>query len=168
MNRDQQVYRQFYLDWHTPLIAFSTSITGSYEASEELYSDLMMKIWNMGEDLLKVNHLKVYLYRAIKNASLNELAKRQRASFVDIDSIPLHSPVHGTPESDLLYREMNVRLSRAIAALPPKGRLVFTLIKEEGLSYKEVSEVLGISVNTIEGHMTTTLKKLSVDFKRYK
>lgn len=167
VKRNQQVYRQLYLDWHKPLIAFSTTITASYESSEEIFSDVFMRLWNMRDALLNVENLKVYLYKAMKNASLNYLAKARRVSFVDIDSLPENYTSTATPENVLLNQELKSKLSTAVASLPPKCGLVFRLIKEENLSYKQVAEILEISVNTIEGHMTTALKKLSDSMKRY-
>ena len=167
VKRNQQVYRQLYLDWHKPLIQFSTTITGSAESSEEIFSDVFMKIWNMRDALLNVENLKVYLYKAIKNASLNYVAKARRVSFVDIDHLPEPEGTN-TPEKAMLIQELKSKLAAAVASLPPKCGLVFRLIKEENLSYKQASEILGISVNTIEGHMTTAMKKLSDAMKNYK
>lgn len=169
INRSQQVYRQLFLLFYKPLIAFSYTITKSKEASEEIYSDLFIKLWNMEDDLIKIEHLKVYLYRSIKNASLNYIAKVSKQNIVDIDSIPTDTLSNNTnPENLLLDTELKDRLSKAVAALPPKCQLVFKLIKEESMSYKQVSEVMEISVNTIEGHMTSALKKISQSLLVYK
>jgi RNA polymerase sigma-70 factor (ECF subfamily) len=48
-----------------------------------------------------------------------------------------------------------------------KCQLVFRLIKEEGLSYKEVSKVLEISQNTIETHMRIALRKIRMDLQQF-
>jgi RNA polymerase sigma-70 factor (ECF subfamily) len=44
---------------------------------------------------------------------------------------------------------------------------VYKLIKEDGFSYKQVAEILEISVNTVEGHMTTALKKITASLRNY-
>ena len=168
VNRNQQAYRQLYLQMHKPLIAFSATITHSQESSEEIFSDVFMKIWSMKEALLNIGNLKVYLYKSIKNASLNYLAKMRRVSLIDIDNLPDNFTGSGTPDSRMLNQELAQKLSAAVSSLPPKCGLVFKLIKEENLSYKQVSEILDISVNTIEGHMTNALKKLSDSLRSYK
>ena len=61
---------------------------------------------------------------------------------------------------------MHKRLHYAINELPPKCRLIFKLVKEDGLKYREVAELLNLSVKTIENQMTIALRKIgqSVQF----
>jgi RNA polymerase sigma-70 factor (ECF subfamily) len=53
------------------------------------------------------------------------------------------------------------RIDAAVNALPPKRKMIFKLIREDGLKYKEVAQILDISVNTIDVHMAQALKKIS-------
>jgi len=53
------------------------------------------------------------------------------------------------------------RLHDAIEQLPPKCRLIFKLIKEDGLKHKEVAELLQLSLKTVENQMTIALKKIA-------
>ena len=57
-------------------------------------------------------------------------------------------------------REMNRRIQDAIQSLPPRCRLVFKLIKEDGLSYRETAELLELSLKTIENQMTIAFRKI--------
>jgi RNA polymerase sigma-70 factor (ECF subfamily) len=66
-----------------------------------------------------------------------------------------------TPLEQLVFSEMNQALQVAIDALPPRCRLIFNLVREDGLAYKEVAEILGISVNTIDCQMAIALKRIS-------
>jgi DNA-directed RNA polymerase specialized sigma24 family protein len=58
-----------------------------------------------------------------------------------------------------------MEIEQAINQLPPKTKLVFQMAKIEGLKYKEIAEILGISVNTIDNHIANAIKKLSVVLK---
>ena len=49
--------------------------------------------------------------------------------------------------------------------MPPKGQLVFKLAKENDLSYKEISEILSISVKTVDSHLVAATQKLAKIFK---
>jgi RNA polymerase sigma-70 factor (ECF subfamily) len=86
---------------------------------------------------------------------------------VDLETIHLELKQVKTPEEDLLSSEFQKNLAHAIKSLPAKSQLVYKLIKEEGFSYKQVADVLEISVNTVEGHMSTALKKLSTILSAY-
>ena len=65
-----------------------------------------------------------------------------------------------SPELNTINRENLQVIQKAINALPQKARLVFRLVKEDGLKYREVAELLGLSVKTIEAHMMVAYKKL--------
>ena len=165
--RDQEAYKTLFKYFHKPLISFGTSIVKSKEAAEEIYSDIMFKVWDLGPALIDIDNLKIYLYISVKNASLNYLAKYYKLKTVDIETIHLELQHVKTPEEDFLSSEFQRSLAQAIKSLPAKSQLVFKLIKEEGFSYKQVADVLEISVNTVEGHMSTALKKLSTSLGTY-
>lgn len=165
--RDQQAYKILFKHFHKPLIHFGTSIVKSKESAEEIYSDVMLKLWTLGNALNNIDNLKVYLFISIKNASLNYLAKHYKVKTLDIESVDIELQHVSTPEEDLLSSEFQRSLALAIKALPTKAQLVYKLIKEDGFSYKNVAEILGISVNTVEGHMTAALKKIATSLRSY-
>ncbi|HEX3934508.1 MAG TPA: sigma-70 family RNA polymerase sigma factor, partial [Puia sp.] len=70
------------------------------------------------------------------------------------------------PEQLLITADMMTLLRKAIDHLPPKCKVIFKLVKEDGLKYREVAEILGISVKTVENQLAIALHKLgsAVDF----
>lgn len=167
LHRDMKAYQQLYKHFYQPLILFATAMVTSKEVAEELYSDLLLKLWTMDERLATIDNLKVYLYRSIKNASLNYLEQQNRRPVVSLEVQPVEKPQAAFMGDEVLKKEFQVRLQKAIAALPPKGRMVYLLIKEEGMSYKQVAEILSISPNTVEGHMTTALRRITASLRAY-
>jgi RNA polymerase sigma-70 factor (ECF subfamily) len=167
LSRDQQAYKMLFKYFHKPLIRFGTSIVKSKEAAEEIYSDIMLKMWDLGNALNNIDNLKTYLFISVKNASLNYLAKYYKLKTQNIESIDIELQHVSTPEEYLLTSELQRNLSVAIKSLPTKAQLVYKLIKEDGFSYKQVAEILEISVNTVEGHMTTALKKITASLRNY-
>jgi RNA polymerase sigma factor (sigma-70 family) len=57
------------------------------------------------------------------------------------------------------------RMREAIESLPPRCKLIFKLIREDGLKYKEVAEILNISVNTIDVQMAIAVKKICTSLR---
>ena len=160
VHRCQSAFKAVFVHFYHPMVGFSRSITGSEEVAKEIFSDVMLKIWKLGLSLESITNLKSYLYTAIKNESLNHLARAKRVKMVSLNDIPLnHLPI-GNADHDLIVKELNHAMHLSIKALPTKCQLVFKLIREDRLSYKEVAEALDISVNTVEGHMTNALAKL--------
>ena len=88
--------------------------------------------------------------------------------------LPNKGPFHGqrpTVEAfDYSYQseeELQEIIRRALDTLPERCREIFIKSRIEGLKYKEISDELGISVNTVENQMVTALKKLRVALKDY-
>ena len=68
--------------------------------------------------------------------------------------------IYFDPEKLMLTAEMMKRVQKAINDLPPRCQLIFKLIKENGLKYREVAELLNLSVKTVENQMTTAIRKI--------
>jgi RNA polymerase sigma-70 factor (ECF subfamily) len=65
-----------------------------------------------------------------------------------------------SPEQLLISSEMVRYINKVIDQLAPKCKLIFLLVKESNLRYKEVAELLNISVKTVEAQMSIALKKI--------
>jgi len=63
---------------------------------------------------------------------------------------------------------MKQRMHKAIDALPPRCKMIFKLIREDGLKYKEVAQILNISVNTIDVQMAIAVKRICTALKLHK
>ncbi|GAA0535654.1 RNA polymerase sigma-70 factor [Chitinophaga japonensis] len=165
--RDIESYGKLFRHFHRPLTRFAAAIVKSNESAEEIYSDIMLKIWELGPALNNIENLQVYLFISVKHASLNYIAKYYKVNTIDIESIDLNLPYEMDPEQTFLQAELQRKIALAVKALPNKCQLVYKLIKEDGCSYREVAEILHISINTVEGHMTTALKKISQALRFY-
>jgi RNA polymerase sigma-70 factor (ECF subfamily) len=70
-------------------------------------------------------------------------------------------------ENNFSLDEIETIIDDAVSSLPERCQMIFRMSKMEGLSYKQISDKLGISTNTIEGQMNIALKKLRVILKNY-
>jgi RNA polymerase sigma-70 factor (ECF subfamily) len=81
---------------------------------------------------------------------------------VSIDDLNVdHFPLVADPELLLSQRELQQQIREAIEQLPPRCRLIFKLVKEDGLSYKQVAAILDISAKTVDSQLCLALKKLA-------
>ncbi len=167
--RDEQSYKRLFLYFHPILYRFSFNILQDRAVSEEIVSDMMLKVWEMGNKLSQIQHLKLFLITSVKNACFTYLAskKHQQSLSESIDNEDISTYSGDNPEQLYIFSEVTLRVNKVIASLPLKCQMVFRLIKEEGLSYKEVSKVLEISQNTIETHMRIALRKIRMDLQQF-
>lgn len=167
--RNEQSYKCLFLYFHPILYRFAFNILHDKSVSEEIVSDIMLKIWDMGNKLSQIQYLKIFLITSVKNACFTYLSsKRHQQSLSEsIDNEDIISINGDNPEQLFIYSEVTQRVNLVIASLPLKCQMVFRLIKEEGLSYKEVAKVLEISQNTIETHMRIALRKIRMDLQHF-
>ncbi|WP_341840882.1 RNA polymerase sigma-70 factor [Chitinophaga caseinilytica] len=163
---DEAAYRELFDRFYKPLLQFATAFTRSREAAEEAVSDVFINIWERRHQLDSIDNLPVYLYVSTRNASLKHLLKQQKRSSVPLDDLVMEpeSPAPD-PEQTLLTAEMALQLQQAIQQLPPRCKIVFKLIREDGLRYKEVAQILNISVKTIDNQLAIALQKIGTALK---
>jgi RNA polymerase sigma-70 factor (ECF subfamily) len=101
------------------------------------------------------------LYISTKNLSINWVLKHKREKTFHLDNTLVEfKSIYSDPEQLLITAEMLKRIQFAIKQLPPKCQLIFKLIKEDGLKYKQVAALLDLSIKTIEHQMSIALRKI--------
>ena len=161
-NGDQSAFKEFYHFQFFKLYQFAYSFVHSKETSEEIVNDVFLSLWQKKDTLSTINNIQVYLYVSVKNASLNYLRRNNLSIPVSIDYLCVdHFPLVADPELLLSQRELQKQIREAIEQLPPRCRLVFKLVKEDGLSYKQVASILELSVKTVDSQLCLALKKLA-------
>lgn len=161
-NDDQLAYRQLFMQFYHKLSRFVMGFTKSKELTEEIVSDVFINIWRRRKNMEEIKNLKLYLYVSAKNITFNYLKKLHRENLTDLDSVEIDpEDPFADPAAALITREMNLKLKSAINNLPPRCKLIFTLIKEDGLTYKQAATLLDISESTVENQLSIALKKIS-------
>ena len=161
-NNDPNAYKELFLLYHKRLLNFSITITHSKESAEEVVSDVFLKLWINRSTLATIENFHLYIYIVTKNLSINRTLKEKKEQSFSLDETVVNSKnIYFDPEQLMITSEMQKRIWLAIETLPPKCQLIFKLIREDGLKYKEVAELLNLSVKTIENQMTIALKRIS-------
>ncbi len=161
-NSDQQAFEELYLAYFDRLYKFAFSILHSAEFAEEAVNDVFLNIWQKRSTLKNIASLSGYLFISTKNTSFNYLSKFRKERNTSLDDVLVRFEVDElTPETAFFTAEVRNEIEQAINQLSPKTKLVFQMAKVEGMKYKEIADILNISVNTIDNHIATAVKKLS-------
>jgi RNA polymerase sigma-70 factor (family 1) len=161
---DQQAYNDLFLHFYYSLQQFAFSFLKSKQLSEETVSDVFIKIWEKRARLHTITNLKLYLFTSTRNTALNYLKKQKGLQNLPVEDywVELNS-VFFDPEQLMVTAEMINKVQKAVNDLPPKCKMIFKLVKEEGLKYKEVASLLNLSIKTVENQMTIALKKIGIE-----
>ena len=110
---------------------------------DDLFQEVMINVWNALPSFRGEARPSTWLYRIAVNTALIHRRKRRPA-----EPLPeLRDPARGAQQS-LEDAERLAALRTAIASLPDQDRLIMTLLLE-GMSYKEISEITGLTVNHV-------------------
>lgn len=159
---DQAAFEAFMDYYSTSLYHYAFSIVKNKEMVEELISDVFVDVWKQRKDLLEIEHISGWLYKITNRKAISVLRHLAsipgQVSIDDVESLNI-SPLISPDESMIKQEEMD-SLYRAIEELPTKCKHVFSLAKIEKLPYKEISDILNISVATINYHIGFAMNAL--------
>lgn len=163
---DEAAFRKIFDLLFTNLTQFAFSLVKSKDIATELVDEIFIRLWNKRENILSIENIRIYLYKATKNSSLNYLSRQaNRNLYEPFDDINIQLKEEQNPESLMINNEMLNKIRQAVEALPPRCKIIFKLIREDGLKYKEVAEVLNISVKTVDAQMVIAVSQIKEKLK---
>ncbi|NQX31056.1 RNA polymerase sigma-70 factor [Pedobacter boryungensis] len=162
-------FDELFLRYHDKLLAFALQYVKQLESAEEITSELFVKIWLKRAMLTNILNPEIYLFISIKNACLNWLRSNHKKSRLvtvssDEQSLDIVSAYQTTIAEE---KELSRILDLIVAKLPEQRRLIFKLIKEQGLKRHEVAEILGISIRTVENQLHKAIITLAEAISGY-
>jgi RNA polymerase sigma-70 factor (ECF subfamily) len=161
LNEDKAAYKELFLLLHNRLKQFAYSILKSNEEAEELVSDLFIRIWTKKDQLTTIESPLLYFYTSTRNLAFTRISRLKKQNTLPVEEwlVQLNS-IYFDPERLMMTEEMMRQIKQAVNDLPPRCRVIFKLVKEDGLKYREVAELLHLSVKTIEAQMAIALRRI--------
>jgi RNA polymerase sigma-70 factor (ECF subfamily) len=174
-----QSYKDFselYINYYLRLVHFAADYVISEEDAENIVQDVFLQLWENRASLNHVENMNAYLFRLIKNKCLDHLRHEILVEKYNSEMKSSYDKELFLKMQSLSQFEDNIfddnKLSKivntAIASLPTKCRQIFILNRVDGLKYKDISEKLSISENTVENQMSIALKKLREKLEKYR
>ncbi len=152
--------------YYEPLCNFAYLFLREETLAEEIVSDVFMRIWLKREQTDKISNVKAYLYKSVKNAVVSHFRKNA-VNFARDEREDAHYILHITPETLLIREELRELIDNVIDSMPKQAGLVFRMHKIDGMSYREIADVLELSLKTVENHMGRALKFFKELYSRY-
>ncbi len=147
-----------------PMTNYLTRLTGNRARGEELAQETFLRLWRAAPGYREEGKLSALLYRIATNLARSD-ARRSRRWRLKLERFPAEmsgngrEPVAG-PEDALLRREARAGVSAALAALPIRYRVPLTLFAIEGLSYREIAELLEVREGTVKSRIARGRERL--------
>lgn len=158
---DEAAFKALYNHYSPRLFQFAFAIIHSRETAEEIVADVFLQVWHKRVRIGALDNLNWYLHVTTRNISYSYYRKNRRRKNFDFEEALLsYYQVHATPEEILIGQEVLQVINQAINELPAKCKLIFRLVKEDNLKYREVAELLHLTPKTVENQMGIAVKKI--------
>ncbi|MDF1701317.1 MAG: RNA polymerase sigma factor [Planctomycetota bacterium] len=153
---DREAFEALYLRFGSPVMRFLYRLCGDRVLAEDLTQDVFLKVWRAAAGWRPLGKVGTWLFQIAKHHWWNEAAKRRRRAAIQGSPWTAQAAAdardeRATPPTERVTRvEWARAVEAALAALSPKLRLVFVLVRLEGVSYAETAEIAGIPVGTVK------------------
>ncbi len=165
--RSKADFELLFTTHYSNLCSYANGFLKDLDASEEIVQEVMVKIW-MNREELKINtSIESYIFRAVRNGSLNLLKhvniREEYKSFKERENQSLQHSL----EDEMISTELEGKIRQAIDQLPLERRKIFIMSRYNGLTYNQIASKLDISVKTVENQMGKALKFLREELADY-
>ncbi|MGB7842137.1 MAG: RNA polymerase sigma-70 factor [Salinimicrobium sp.] len=155
---NEKAFEKLYEKYRDDIFTYSKALVRSQYAAEEIMQEVFLKLWLNAENLAPELSLRSYLFTICRNLSFDFL--RKAANNRKLQQEIFFSVERTQVPQELLNQEYDLLKKRAISELPPKRRRIFEMSRNEGKTYSDISDELGISVSTVKTQMSEALQFL--------
>jgi RNA polymerase sigma-70 factor (family 1) len=166
---NKKAFDVFFKHYYPKLVQFARMYVNSLQQAEDVVADVLTNLLIHRQRVFALDHFEAYLYSSIKNKSLSSIKRKDRANPYPLEFVDFHPKTPGVadPFDVLIEKELRDEIGRIIHNLPPKRKMVFQLVREEGLSYRQVSQLMEISDRTVEVHLKLAIEALRKGVESY-
>ena len=159
-----ELYKRY---WEDLFITAAKALRGKEEAAD-VVQDVFLSLWNRRNELNLQGSLAAYLHTSIRYKCIHYIEKNitRRDYLVQFAEVAV-SASSPNAEINLQLKEMQQTIKKTVAKMPPKMQEVYRLSRQEHLSYKEISDSMSISVETVKKHIQHALHLIRKDLGPY-
>lgn len=164
---DEDAFCELYATYKNRLIYFAMRFLKSREYAEDVFQDAFTVVWQSRRFVNPDASFSSYLYTIMRNRILNQL--RNTANEEKLKESILSQALDYTEDTkrEVMLNDLKSLISHALQQLTPRQREIFEMSREAQLSHKEIADKLGISVNTVQEHISTSLKLIRTYLIKY-
>lgn len=163
---DKEALDDLYRLYYPRLYSFSKGFLKVEDDIDDILQDVFVKIWLNRRKIDNVKTFNSWIFTIAKNTILSYFREKTRYNEFEIRLQHL-ATTELVLNSEIEYYDLKKQTDKIIDDLPEKRKKIFLLSREEGMSYKEISEKMGISIKTVEDHMLHALRYLRGKLKGY-
>lgn len=155
----RETYQQLYMAYHDKVYRLALRVTQDPGLAEDVAQEVHIKCWKNRDKLEEAASPGAWIMRVARNLSIDKI--RSRKPSAELDSVAYAAPSSDiTPARSAEVENMMQHLRSFVSQLPVKQREIFQLREMEGMQYKEISEILSISVDEVKVSLFRARRKI--------
>ena len=160
----EEIVAELYAAMRSPLVAYAYQVVASTGEAEDLVQVAFLRLFDHLRRRAHIQNLRSWLYRVVHNLAIDHL-RRQGKEESTVTEWLKQRAVDFAPHSaeDTLIRRQRIAVSLQLLNVREKHCLI---LRAEGLSYKEIGDVLSISAKAVSVYLARGLKKFEVHHAR--
>ena len=166
---DIREFEFLFAKYYEPLCHYADKILKDMDQSEDLVQEFFYHFWKNRESFRLKLSLNAYLYRAIRNNALHYLEHIAiRKNYETQVFNEFQNTISSHLQSDVELKDLGKIINATLQLLPERCSRIFRMNRFEGKKYREIAEILSISVKTVEADMGKALRMFRKSLKDYK
>ena len=163
---EEDAFCELYAAYKNRLIYFAMRFLKSREYAEDVFQDAFTIIWQGRRFINPDASFSSYLYTIVRNRILNQLRDLVNQDKLKEQILQQAVDYSNDTQNEILANDLKQLISCAMQQLTPRQRKIFEMSREQQMSHKEIADVLGISVNTVQESISTSLRTLRFYLKK--
>jgi RNA polymerase sigma-70 factor (family 1) len=160
INDDYRAFEKIFKRTYKSLCTLSRGMVKKHELSEEIVDDVFYSLWKNRKKIQITTSFHAYLQAAVRNKSFDWLRKLKHEKSTLLEHAATVACEQSIAHETLIYEELHEQLEAAIQGLPKQCRVIFLMSRDQDLKYKEIAEILNISIKTVDTQVGRALRYL--------
>jgi RNA polymerase sigma-70 factor (ECF subfamily) len=155
-------FHEVFSQYGDSLYYYVLKLTANEEKSKDIVQECFLRLWENIASIDTSTNLLPLLITYIKNLLIDDFRKEQKRKLF-LTSLQQQQPgdlMQPEAEQQLALKDRQAQLSATLSGLSDKRQLIYRMVKQEGLTYKEVSRELSISIADVKKQMRLNLQVL--------
>lgn len=167
IDSDEEAFCELYALYKNRLMYFAMKFLKSKEFAEDVFQDAFASVWQNRRFLNPESPFSAYIYTIVRNRILNLLSTFENEKKLKESILSSAIEIDNETSQSILDADLSAIIEKAIENLTPQQSKVFEMSRKQFMPHKEIAAELGISVYTVQQHISTSLRLIRTYLTKY-
>jgi RNA polymerase sigma-70 factor (family 1) len=151
-------YELLFKRYYKQLCSHAVRFVYARDVAEDIVVEVFGQFWTKQLHKAVTTSYRAYLFTTVRHAAFHYMRRNfgKETLTEDLGELPVAAPA-SSPQQELQFQELVLKIEQVIRSLSPQNQKVFLMSRFEGKRNGVIADELGISVKTVEGHITKGL-----------